>query len=127
MKTNTIHLQDCVEGMSALPPQSVDIVATSPPYNLGIAYSTYKDNKPRQEYLDWLSKVFAAAKHCLKDNGHFWLNVGYSNIDPWVGMDVAQVAREHFVLQNNVVFLLLLLILFLRKSILNALARPKVT
>lgn len=101
MQTNIIHLQDCVEGMLALPPQSVDIVTTSPPYNLGIAYGTYKDNKPRQEYLDWLGRVFGAVKHCLKDNGHFWLNVGYSNVDPWVGMDVAQVAREHFVLQNN--------------------------
>lgn len=101
MQTNVIHLQDCVEGMMALPEKSVDIVATSPPYNLGIEYGTYKDNKPRQEYLQWLDSVFAAVKHCLKDNGHFWLNVGYSNIDPWVGMDVAQVARDHFVLQNN--------------------------
>jgi site-specific DNA-methyltransferase (adenine-specific) len=87
--------------MLALPAKSVDIVSTSPPYNLGIAYNTYRDNLPRQEYLSWLSTVFAAVKHCLKDDGHFWLNVGYSNIDPWVGMDVAQVARDHFVLQNN--------------------------
>lgn len=101
MKTNIIHLQDCVAGMLALPEKSVDIVTTSPPYNLGIAYGTYKDNKPRQEYLSWLGEVFKAVKHCLKDDGHFWLNVGYSNVDPWVGMDVAQVAREHFVLQNN--------------------------
>ena len=101
MQTNVIHLQDCVQGMLALPEKSIDIVTTSPPYNLGIEYGTYQDNKPRQEYLAWLSEVFAAVKHCLKDNGHFWLNVGYSNIDPWVGMDVAQVAREHFVLQNN--------------------------
>lgn len=101
MQTNVIHLQDCVEGMLALPAKSVDIVSTSPPYNLGIAYNTYRDNKPRQEYLSWLDRVFAAVKHCLKDDGHFWLNVGYSNIDPWVGMDVAQMARNHFVLQNN--------------------------
>lgn len=101
MQLNTIHLQDCVSGMLDLPANSVDIVTTSPPYNLNIAYGTYKDNKPRQEYLQWLDSVFAAVKHCLKDDGHFWLNVGYSNIDPWVGMDVAQVAREHFVLQNN--------------------------
>lgn len=101
MNTNVIHLGDCVAGMLALPAKSVDIVTTSPPYNLGIEYGTYKDNKPRQEYLAWLSEVFVAVKHCLKDDGHFWLNVGYSNIDPWVGMDVAQVAREHFVLQNN--------------------------
>jgi len=101
MQTNIIHLQDCVIGMNSLPEKSVDIVVTSPPYNLGINYGTYKDNKPRQEYLNWLESVFVAVKHCLKDDGHFWLNVGYSNIDPWVGMDVAQVARNHFVLQNN--------------------------
>ena len=101
MQTNIIHLQDCVAGMQELPANSIDIIATSPPYNLGIEYGTYKDNKPRQEYLAWLNDVFAAVKHCLKEDGHFWLNVGYSNVDPWVGMDVAQVAREHFVLQNN--------------------------
>ena len=100
--SNTIHLSDCVEGMSALPKGSVDMVVTSPPYNLGIKYSTYKDNKSRQEYLSWMDEVFVAVKHCLKDDGHFFLNMGYSNIDPWVGMDVAQVARNTFVLQNHI-------------------------
>lgn len=104
MKTNIIHLQDCVAGMLALPAKSVDIVTTSPPYNLGIDYGTYQDNKPRQDYLAWLNQVFIAVNHCLKDDGHFWLNMGYSNIDPWVGMDVANVARQHFVLQNNFVW-----------------------
>jgi site-specific DNA-methyltransferase (adenine-specific) len=104
MKINTIHNQDCIQGMNSLPADSVDIVTTSPPYNLNISYNTYKDNKPRQEYLSWLDQVFQAIHRCLKDNGHFWLNVGYSNIDPWVGMDVAQVARNHFVLQNNFVW-----------------------
>ena len=102
MITNTIHLSDCVKGMSALPKGSVDLVVTSPPYNLGIKYSTYKDNKPRQDYLAWLDEVFVAIKHCLKDDGHFFLNMGYSNIDPWVAMDVAQVARNNFVLQNHI-------------------------
>ena len=87
--------------MSALPSGSVDIVVTSPPYNLNIQYGEYKDSLPRDSYLKWLNDVFVAVKHCLKDNGHFFLNVGYSNVDPWVGMDVAQVARQHFVLQNN--------------------------
>jgi len=102
MITNTIHLSDCVKGMSALPKGSVDMVVTSPPYNLGIKYSTYEDNKSRQDYLAWMGEVFVAIKHCLKDDGHFFLNMGYSNIDPWVGMDVAQVARNNFVLQNHV-------------------------
>jgi site-specific DNA-methyltransferase (adenine-specific) len=101
---NIIHLQDCVEGMLTLPAGSVDIVTTSPPYNLDINYGTYEDNKPRQQYLKWLDTVFAAVKHCLKDDGHFWLNMGYSNIDPWVGMDVGNLARKHFILQNNFVW-----------------------
>lgn len=101
---NQIFLQDCIEGMNSLSAKSIDICVTSPPYNLGIDYGTYSDNKPRQEYLEWLDTVFQAVKHCLSDNGHFWLNVGYSNIDPWVGMDVAQIARRHFVLQNNFIW-----------------------
>lgn len=101
MKTNIIHHQDCVTGMKDLPEQSVDIVVTSPPYNLDIKYGSYQDDLPRDSYLKWLDDVFHAVKSCLKQDGDFFLNVGYSNIDPWVGMDVAQVARRHFVLQNN--------------------------
>lgn len=98
---NKILNQDCVAGMLDLPAKSIDIVTTSPPYNLGINYGVYQDDLPRQEYLAWLDSVFAAVDHCLKDQGHFWLNVGYSNVDPWVAMDVAQVARKRFVLQNS--------------------------
>lgn len=101
MKKNVIHLQDCVEGMLQLPEGSVDIVATSPPYNLDIKYGKYKDDMPRDSYLKWIRDVFTAVKHCLKEDGHFFLNMGYSNVDPWVGMDVANVARDLFVLQNN--------------------------
>jgi site-specific DNA-methyltransferase (adenine-specific) len=101
MKTNIIHNQDCITGMLALPKGSVDVVVTSPPYNLDIQYGTYKDDLPRDNYLKWLHDVFSAVKHCLKDDGHFFLNMGYSNIDPWVGMDVGNVARDLFVLQNN--------------------------
>lgn len=101
MQKNIIYLEDCVKGINSLPAGSVDICVTSPPYNLNIDYGTYSDNLPRDQYLQWLDTVFQAVNHALNDNGHFWLNVGYSNIDPWVGMDVAQVARQHFVLQNN--------------------------
>lgn len=95
-----IH-QDCIEGMKALAPESVDICVTSPPYNLDIKYGAYQDSKPREVYLKWLSEVFLQVNRVLKPNGHFFLNVGYSNIDPWVGMDVANEARKHMVLQNN--------------------------
>lgn len=101
MTSNQIYNEDCLEGMTKIADGSIDIVVTSPPYNLEIKYNTYKDNKPRDAYLNWLDDIFKQIRRILKDEGHFWLNVGYSNLDPWIGMDIAQVARKHFVLQNN--------------------------
>ena len=88
-----IH-EECIAGMNKLPEGSVDVIVTSPPYNLGIDYSTYSDKKGRGEYLSWMRDVFLAARRVLKDQGHLFLNVGYSNVDPWVNMDVAQTLRE---------------------------------
>lgn len=97
-----IYNEDCLLGMKKLDDESIDICFTSPPYNLGISYSTYDDNKDRREYLNWLNEVFIQIQRVIKPDGHFWLNVGYSNADPWIGMDVAMVARNHFILQNNI-------------------------
>lgn len=97
----SIKVQDCIEGMKALPDKSISICVTSPPYNLDIKYGTYEDKKPRDAYLTWLHDVFEQIERVLADDGHFFLNVGYSNVDPWVGMDVAGEARKLMVLQNN--------------------------
>ena len=44
---NKIYDTDCVDGMSRLPAGSVDVIVTSPPYNIGKAYTTYDDTIPR--------------------------------------------------------------------------------
>jgi len=58
---NTIHTMDCIEGMQRLPAGSVDIIVTSPPYNIGKEYNTYDDQKPREDYLRWMGQVAAGA------------------------------------------------------------------
>ena len=40
-----LHHQDCLDGMRAMPEGSIDLVVTSPPYNLGIDYGTYNDTR----------------------------------------------------------------------------------
>lgn len=77
---------------------------TSPPYNLDVDYSSYRDGQPRDEYLQWLRRVFRSIRRVLASQGSFFLNVGHSNKDPWVDMEVGLVAREFFVLQNRVVW-----------------------
>ncbi len=102
LEVNKIHQMNCVDGMQLLDPKSVDVIVTSPPYNLGIDYNTYQDDKPRIEYLDWMEIVAKESKRILKDNGSFFLNVGGSLKDPWIPIDVAERFRKHFILQNTI-------------------------
>jgi excisionase family DNA binding protein len=95
----TLITGDCLEVLPQLEP--FDVVCTSPPYNIGIEYGVYKDDAPRNEYLAWIDKVCVAVKGSLKQEGSFFLNVGFTNTDPWIAMDVANVARNHFVMQNQ--------------------------
>jgi len=100
--TYEFYHQDCIQWMNAQEEKSIPCIITSPPYNLDIKYGTYQDDQPRESYLKWLYDVAVAMKRVLSDDGQLFLNVGYSNTDPWVAMDVAQVFRKVFFLQNNI-------------------------
>ena len=93
--------QDCIKWMNSQNPKSIDCIVTSPPYNLNVKYGNYDDSAPRKVYLVWLAEVAKSIKKVLKDKGQLFLNMGYSNSDPFVAMDVAQVFRKYFVLQNQ--------------------------
>jgi hypothetical protein len=43
----------CIQVTRNLPAESVDLVVTSPPYNIGVRYSSYDDPKSRDEYVRW--------------------------------------------------------------------------
>lgn len=97
----TLYLEDCVKGMSKeVPPKTIDVVVTSPPYNIGIEYSYYRDARPRDEYLKWIEEVGVATKATLSDEGSFFVNVGGIPKDPWLPFDIANSLRKEFVLQN---------------------------
>lgn len=99
--TYELYHADCISWMNSQEKKSINGIITSPPYNLDIKYGKYQDDLPRESYLKWLYDVAVAMKRILTDDGQLFLNVGYSNKDPWVAMDVAQVFRKVFVLQNN--------------------------
>lgn len=97
----TLYLEDCLEGMARhLAPGRVDVVVTSPPYNLGVKYRKYQDDLSRPEYLDWLDRWAVQVKRVLHDRGSLFLNFGSKPSAPWWPFEVAQVMRRHFVLQN---------------------------
>lgn len=93
---------DVITVLKTLPNETFDCIVTSPPYNIGKNYgSLVNDKKPRNEYLEWIKNVFEECKRVLKSEGSIFVNIGYSNVDPWIAMDVAQTLRSFLVLQNQ--------------------------
>jgi site-specific DNA-methyltransferase (adenine-specific) len=100
--TRTFVHGDCLDVLARLEPGSVDVVVTSPPYNLGIRYRSYDDTMPRRAYLQWTRDWIRAVARVLAPDGSFFLNVGAKPTDPWAGLDVARVARRVLTLQNTI-------------------------
>jgi len=94
------YLGDCLDVFKNIEPHSVDVIVTSPPYNLGIRYNTYEDSLSGADYLEWTSAWLGAATRVLKPSGSLFLNVGSRPSDPWTALDVAQAGRSHLRLQN---------------------------
>lgn len=95
---------DCAAALKHIDDATIDLVVTSPPYNIGVAYRTYRDDRPRDLYLGWFAVVCAEIARVLKPDGSFFLNVGSTNSEPWVALDVAQALRGMFALQNHIVW-----------------------
>lgn len=70
MSNHHIVQQDCLEYLSSLPDESVDMVLTDPPYFIGFDGGKGWDKqwKSEQEYLDWCEKWTHECVRVLKDN-----------------------------------------------------------
>jgi len=93
--------EDALEGLPRrVGPGGADVVVTSPPYNIGVHYRSYRDDRPRAEYLAWVGRVGAAVDSALAPRGSFFLNVAGTPKDPWLPWDVAREVGRRLVLQN---------------------------
>ena len=97
-----LRRQDCITGMSRLADESVDLVVTSPPYNLGISYGKYSDRQDRQSYLGWCGEWAAQVRRVLKSDGSFFLNIGAAPSNPMLPHEIVMTLRDLFVLQNTI-------------------------
>ena len=88
--------------MSRLSDECVDLVVTSPPYNLGVRYRKYSDRQDRESYLHWCRKWAAQVGRILKSSGSFFLNIGGAPSNPMLPHEIAIELRDVFVLQNTI-------------------------
>lgn len=82
--TNQIINDKWENVMPQIPDNSVDIIITSPPYNVGLGsnrfkkdkYDSYDDNMPYEDYLNWMDKLFTECYRTLKVGGRICINIG---------------------------------------------------
>lgn len=70
----TVYHDDILK-ITAIPENSIDLIVTSPPYNVDINYNSNADNLTYEDYLEftkqWIQKCYKFAK----DDGRFCLNI----------------------------------------------------
>jgi len=90
-------INDDILTTTAISPNSIDLIVTSPPYNVDIQYNSHQDDISYPEYLQftraWLSKSF----QFLKDDGRFCLNIPLDKNkggQQSVGADITTIAKQ---------------------------------
>lgn len=81
---------------------SVDVIVTSPPYNLDISYRSFEDSAARDEFLDWCDVWSDEVNRVMREDGSFFLNLGASPKNPFLPHELLLRLREKFVLQNTI-------------------------
>ena len=92
---NKVHLGDCIKIMDKMPAGSIDLIVTSPPYNLRTStgngmkdgrggkweraklidgYETHGDNMPHDEYVKWQKACIRSMMRVISDNGAIFYN-----------------------------------------------------
>lgn len=115
-----LYRMDCLEGMTMLPKESIDVIVTSPPYNVGTPYDEHDDKMDFGQYLLWLGRRLKQCLRLLKPDGSLFLNLGAPPSDallPWnvlayvldeIFADARTPARPYaidlFQLQNTIIW-----------------------
>ena len=64
---------NCLEILPKLKNESIDLIITDPPYNIGLKYRTYKDRMKKEKYLEWCKKWLIECARILKKKGSLYL------------------------------------------------------
>jgi site-specific DNA-methyltransferase (adenine-specific) len=68
---------DSVEVMKGMPESFVDLMVTSPKYNVGIDYDSCDDKMSMEDYWGWTKEWLTQVYRVLKDDGRVAVNIPY--------------------------------------------------
>lgn len=93
---NKVICGDALKVLKKMPPNCIHMAITSPPYNLGISYDTYKDNLDYDFYLKWLKEIWSETKRVLVNGGRLAINIAPTSIKNFkpVHHDISKDLRD---------------------------------
>ena len=108
INTDRIHIEigDSRELLKKIPDNSVQLVVTSPPYNIGKVYGKYNDKMSFEEWEELMQTITKEVYRILKPNGSFFLNLSPVPIGkskeifplPYLGYKI--IKENNFYLRN---------------------------
>jgi len=97
-KTDRLTLiNDDILVTNAIEASSIDLIVTSPPYNVGIQYESSKDDISYYEYLEFTRRWLGRCLEFLKDDGRICLNIPLDKNkggQQSVGADITTIAKQ---------------------------------
>ena len=90
-------INDDVISTNKVSKKSIDLIVTSPPYNVDIKYNSHDDKVSYNKYLEFTEKWLFRCFDWLKDDGRFCLNIPLDkNKDGQqsVGADLTNIAKR---------------------------------
>lgn len=95
----TLHNTDCLTLLAQLPDNSIDLIATDPPYYKVKSDAWDNQWQNKAEFFAWLESVLAEYNRVLKPGGSLYLFAG-----PHLATDVELAVRQHFGLLNHIIW-----------------------
>ncbi len=102
---NQVICGDSLVLLKTMEENSVELVVTSPPYNVGIGYDVCDDARPLAEYHDWLRTICQELYRVIKPNCNVFINIcdiGVSNRDA-SGENKIGTRGNFYVIPNHIV------------------------
>ena len=93
----TLIFNEDILKITAISENSVDLIITSPPYNVDIHYNSHADNLSYEDYLEFTQKWVKKCFDLARNEGRFLLNIPLDKNkggQKSVGADITKIAKD---------------------------------
>jgi modification methylase len=106
MELDKIYCADS-NNMKEVKDNSVQLIVTSPPYNVQKPYENHSDNMPLEEYLKMLNGVWKECKRVLCDGGRICVNIANTWRNPYLPLHsyiIQQLVDLGFLMRGEIIW-----------------------